>query len=67
MIIILYTELIAKTMYRLHMDINVTNSIGIKSKDAARLPPNIASIPPPSTADLVQTHVSRKVMTAHEI
>ena len=54
-------------MYRLYIDIDITTSTCIKSKDAARLPPNIASIPPPSTADLVQTHVSRKVMTAHEI
>ena len=54
-------------MYRLHMDINVTSSTGVKSKVAAMLPPSIASIPPPSTVDLVRTHVSRKVMTAHEI
>ena len=63
----LHADLIAKTMYRLHMDVNVVSSTGIKSKAATVLPPTIASVPPPSTADLVRTHVSRKVMTAHEI
>ena len=54
-------------MYRLHMDVNAVSSTGIKSKAATVLPPTIASVQPPSTADLVRTHVSRKVMIAHEI
>ena len=44
-------------MYRLHMDINVVSSTGIKSKAAIVLPPAIASVPPPSTADLVRTRL----------
>ena len=47
--------------------INITSSSGIRSKAASALAPSIASVQPPSTADLVRIHVSRKLMAAHEI
>ena len=43
------------------------STTGVKSIAAKRLPANIAEYPAPSTAELVEKHVSRKKMRAAEI
>ena len=45
----------------------MTTVTGVRSKVAKFLPSNIAARPAPSTAELVEQHVSRKKMKAAEI
>ena len=49
------------------VDSSVTSVTGVRSKAAKLLPFNIAARPAPSTAELVEQHVSRKKMKAAEI
>ena len=60
-------ELIAKTMNRKHLDTDVVSSVGIKSATAKNLFSIIASVPAIPTEDLVQQHVSWKLMAHTEI
>lgn len=62
-----YTDIIAKALYRRHVDSAITSTTGVKSKSAKLLPANIAARPAPSTDQLVEQHVSRKKMRAAEI
>lgn len=62
-----YTDIIAKALYRRHVDSAITSTTGVKSKAAKLLPANIAARPAPSTDELVEQHVSRKKMRAAEI
>ena len=60
-------DIIAKSLYRRHVDSSTTHVTGARSKAAKLLSSNIAACPAPSTAELVEQHVSRKKMKAAEI
>ena len=64
MIMYCITDIIAKSLYRRHVDSSTTSMTGVRSKVAKLLPSNIAAYPAPSTAKLVEQHVSRKKMKA---
>ena len=55
-------ELVAKSMYRKHMDKCGVLNVGVKSAVLKTLFPNIASCPALPTELLLQQHVSRKTM-----
>ena len=59
-----FLGIIAKSLYRRHMDCNATQ---VKSAVAKMLAPNIAHTPAPPTVELVEQHASRKRMRAAEI
>lgn len=46
---------------------SLRGSVGVKSVAAKHLAPTIASVPPPSTEELVEKHVSRKLMYESQI
>ena len=62
-----YTDIIAKALYRRHVDSAITSTTGVKKKSAKLLPANIAARPAQSTDQLVEQHVSRKKIRAAEI
>ena len=63
----LLADIIAKSLYRRRVDSSTTTVTGVRSRVAELLPSNIAARPAPSTAELVEQHVSRKKMKATEI
>ena len=49
-----YTDIIAKALYRRHVDSAITSATGVKSKAAKVLAANIAARPAPPTDGLVE-------------
>ena len=65
--IVMFTDLIAKTLNRKHLDTNIVPATGIKSYVAKTLFPNIANIPAIQTEQLLSEYVTRKTMTNSQI
>ena len=64
---VMFTDLIAKTLNRKHLDTSIVRATGMKSSVAKTLFPNIANIPAIPTEQLLSEHVSRKTMTHSQI
>ena len=62
-----FSDILAKALYRRHVDSSTTGMTGVKSSAANFLAPTIAPVPAPPTVGLVEQHVSRKRMRAAEI
>lgn len=60
-------ELVAKSMYRKHMDKCGVLIVGVKSAASKTLFPNIASCPALPTEVLLEQHVSRRIMEHAQI